>query len=105
MARNSDTELVVADVDTISDLAGQLNVAAARLEEQINAIYANIASLNESWAGESYDNFSQKCKDARPSLNALVLFVKAYAELLDTSVKSASEKYINEATSVLGGIE
>lgn len=103
MAKNGDTDLVSTDTNAISELASQLRVASNRLETQITSIYKTIDSMECCWSGESYETFVSKCNDARPSLEALVLFVKAYSELLNSTVKDAGEKYIEDAASALGG--
>lgn len=96
-------EIVSTDVDVVSDLARQLKVAGNRLENQIEDIYKIIADMGNSWSGDSYQDFVSKCNNSRKSLDALVLFVKAYSRLFETTVKDAAEDYVTEVAAALGG--
>lgn len=100
---NGDTDLVVANVDSIEELASQLRVAGNRFEKQIDDIYRIIKELHNDWQGLSYDEFSARCEEARPALDTLTIFVKAYSKLLDSSIKEAGETFIESAASALGG--
>ncbi len=72
---------------------------AKEIEEYITKIYNGIADLNNSWAGQSYDEFSATCDQYRTSLDQLVNLINAFGVLignvdgpredLETSIKAA----------------
>jgi len=81
----------VVDSENILVLVNHLNLAADKIDEEVEGIYSLIASLNESWSGESYNLFKEKCEKFRPALESLSDIMRAYSKVFENQISKEEE--------------
>ena len=95
-----------ADSDKLQTLATTLEGHAGNVETFINDIYKALNSLESSWNDESYATFWNECVGFKSSLDALVLILRAYAQILKAETGGPSytelEEAVNAAFAAIG---
>lgn len=79
---------------TIDDVIKKLGDSADAVEGEINAIFGSIEGLGEIWQGDSYETFKSKCESYRPALDALVVMLRAFADIYSSVADERDDKLI-----------
>lgn len=71
--------------ESLLELSEKILETRNSLEEEINSIYSGIAGINDSWSGEAYNAFKEKCESYKPYLMDLLKVLEKFAEMFETS--------------------
>lgn len=93
----------IVNVENIDELRTKLGEAKEALEQQVIVIYNQIDSLENSWSGDSYNTFKEKCESFHPTLNALVALLGGFQTMLDNQIinVTADSNLVSEVKSAL----
>lgn len=95
------------NTEVIGDLIEKIDEAITKLGEEgtggaLDKIYNDIYGLEgeDSWQGESYDLFKEKCDSYKESIYAVVDLLEAFKDKLDET-EPLAEELIEEVSSSL----
>ncbi len=79
------------DCELLNELKGKINTAISDIETEKEAIYAGITGLGESWKGESFNTFQNKCDSFKPSIEMLIEILEFYNKQLENTMTKADD--------------
>ena len=89
------------NLESLTTVITQLQTAQTELDASIERIYGLLSgTLHDSWSGEVYNAFLERCNFYHPALNELVSLIGTF-ESLFTSVQGEAEGLNSDVASKL----
>ncbi len=82
----------------LEELREHLNDAITTIIEEEGLIFSGITDLKESWDGQSYEAFREKCETYRPAMNSLISILEAYKDMIDKVIVESDQLVSDIAT-------
>lgn len=90
-----------SNCELLAEVKEKVKTAAEKIEGYKTEIYEGIDDLSNSWSGESYTAFKEKCHSYEGAIDSLVTILNAYTKMIE-NVEKESVTLVSDIRQKLG---